>query len=682
MPRETRKNPSMVFICHHSSPQSDGFANTLNHLLKQRNIRGWVDHIDNGPDRMGNPDFQKTVVKALDRAKALVFVANSGGFRSDHCFFELQTAHARGVPIFYYFPKNYPSRIPKKWISQLGAQMPAYDRAAPPESAEQVVDKVANGLATRARVGGSRSWKSELREFLLREDIYGAQRLLLDRREAEVQSGRQQELHKIDSEVWSSVINDGEIFWGDSAGAYNDYLLRHPNSLLPKLARVIAAQAQFYAVKLLAEQGRDRKLTLLDVCCGTGQVPLELIKLRAPVRILGFDLDEMIQKARSNLRQYYRKADFNFFPMVQLETIERQSIDIVTLNMAVFQFSPLERCFLWSRIVPALRPGALLLFSTHSPDFTFPVGHSNFGVPGEVADRINQPDPFKSHLRNLWSNRGVKSDFDVASSITPRYAKDSIESIRFQLEPWGINLLSSADTMPLIEVDRPWEERIDFTSIPAISRKVFGKVWPKSVWDAARKPPQKYDSRPIFGTVLAAQVGPQGPRNIHLFFDPKVALPVTKRCIFAAAGVIWNTKKGIWMARRSEHARDYHGQWSLPSTSSPLAGSYSLLSKELNESAEKNLSREGFDWSPIAIRMAYRQTIDGEGVLLVMTLFSAELPDGQLHIKIPSGQHEAKYTEYKWMSIDTLKRERIDPDEGDCMKALKQCLRCGWAPGH
>jgi tetratricopeptide (TPR) repeat protein/SAM-dependent methyltransferase/ADP-ribose pyrophosphatase YjhB (NUDIX family) len=460
--------------------------------------------------------------------------------------------------------------------------------------------------------------------------------------------GLTREAETIDGLTLSSLFQNGSLAWGKSASEYHAYLNAYPECLLARLTDTIVA--------IIADLSCGRApTTVLDFCCGTGQLAATLAHRKVPVRVIGLDCPGMLSIARQRgLGPEVR------FRELTADWAERLPDDwpmpsIVVLGMCLFQFSPIERQLILRDIRRIAPPDSTLLLSIAGPDFEFPTHLS----PG-----INATNPFKATLYNVGENMGVEFPRTLDQALSPVFAKEDTESLRHLFHTCGFELTGSP---ALISHTRSLAEHVAFARIPVLSQKTFGGSLPDMFWDKmAEIGAQEQYQDTIYGAVFSFRRS-SASQNLPVFFIGELDEHAERQRVHYAAAAIVRDKKGaILLAKRGERVRDFPRVWSLPSA---MVDAGEEMEQSIAASLKRHFDIAVKEINLTSFRLAPRPTIKGANWIIGMCLFEVTTDD------IPRPISE-KYTQFKFVADSEL-TSLLSTDEsvGDCMKSLLDLAR-------
>lgn len=661
--------------------------------------------------RPGGP-FPSQIVHAIHNASCFMVFLSRAALGSDWVRREIQIASERGKPILAIELETLPNGLSPKLEEIVGhldrpsvfdsAFLDKLDRwlrennlgdaVVTKNSAEEFVKEarkaIENGkgaLASKylqsaedlANANGCAKCDVAVTELRLKlceasQNGPGMRSALWRMREMALRRGSPQRrrIARIDRQVLDSIFGVDSKDWAESADGYDRFIRDYPGSLGVRLIEFIVAQ-------LLALHAGRRVERVIDLCCGTGVLARTLSHLRANITAIGYDVPAMITIAEDAAAAFAfsgdpRSPSHEFWPiskLVQHACAARPRLaDAAVMNMAIFQFGLRERSVLLNLLNRCLLSGAPFLIGTHGPDFAFPY------------TTLNEENPFKAELHHAWLKMGFEPPRTPAESVQPRYSKDTLHSLRCLLEICGFGLLTDEGHLPVLSVERTIQERIGFTRLPVISRKVYGTTIEDRWWDSALAELKKERSRGgmlaqdiLSGTVLLA-------RKTHsavpfMFFESPAPPQKKETIVFAAAAVVRNRKGETLTVRRGPlgpHVRDFPNTWSLPSTS---ARNGTPMGKQLEVSLKRHIGIDVDKMTPLATRIALRAAGHEEKVLFVMTLYLAECRANQCTPKLKT----RKYIDLVWRNDRQIMRLRSQRERvGDCIVCYEDTLRSGW----
>jgi len=512
--------------------------------------------------------------------------------------------------------------------------------------AHQRLREIPAGELTVRQEATARKLAAEVDVRLRRGDAARSQLWRL--REISVRHGVGQKPERIDQQIRSSILRVDSGAWAGSAEKYHRYLQTFTQSIQIRLCEYITSQIQAFILR------GDRIGDILDLCCGTGILGRLLCEQGVPVRVAGYDIKEMVDIAhrwKASLWGPATPPEHTFYDVRQswiTESHRGESFDAAVMNMAIFQFGLQERLVLLRDLGRALRQGAWFWVSTDGPDFVFP--------DREDDDPVNQVNDFKPKLMDVLRDAGHVFQRSPSRATSPTFRKDTIDSIRYLLEPCGFELLTTSSTLPVVESNRSGDERIAFHRLPVISEKVFGREIPGLLWDKARESFAGYRDTVYGAVLLARRTGVVAP---YLFVKASGLRQANEDILFASAAVIRNARGNTLMVHRGRHVRDFPNTWSLPSA---MAEPGRSLKAPLDEVLRDKLGLDGIHLSPLAVRVVRR-----DEKLFVMCLFEGATNSA-------ARLRHRKYTDLGWRSgrhILGLPPEGI----GECIICYQDILR-------
>ena len=467
-------------------------------------------------------------------------------------------------------------------------------------------------------------------------------------------------LPRVENKVRQTVFHTDSRVWAASAMEYHEFVRKYPTCMQVRLCEYIALQ-------LHASLLREDLQAVLDVCCGTGLLARVLDALRLPLRVVGYDIPEMLRIGENDWdhRPVGNHAGHEFHDIGELSQMvtkaRAERFGAAVMNMAVFQFGLRERLLLLRDVSNLLRDNASFWVSTHAPDFEFPENKLN------PDDKLNSVNPFKYDLYRVWNEVKFYPERNANEAATPVFKKDTVDTIRHLLNVCGLDLITSETSLPVIELRRTIDERIAFTRIAAISHKVFGRSLESKWWEEARNRLQSQPEDMTYGTVLlACKTGSPVP---YVFFEtPAPPQTANQGILFRMAAVLRRDDGRTLFVKRGKLGplvRDFPQTWSLPSS---RARSGQPLLKPLRASLRKNLGVDVGGLKPLAVRVSMR----GQENLFVMTLFHGQVGRGV-------NTRTKKYDELKWLSHEeALKEKGGCHGLGQCVTCYQDVIRRGW----
>jgi tetratricopeptide (TPR) repeat protein len=444
--------------------------------------------------------------------------------------------------------------------------------------------------------------------------------------------------------------------WDSSVHSYLKYLKQFPDGLHNQLGAKVVAN-------ILSNAANKPETKVIDVFCGAGFISEKLLQQTnaGNIQIIGLDgSEEMINAALVSQRQNQidnKRSRFLHIPK-QVKEIKNQKFDILSSHMGIFQVDLRSRHFLFQRILPFLSENCLVIFSTYAADFVF---------PSEIVKQypdINKDNQFKQVLFNKFKNAGFDI-YDIEKSLKPVFIKENYDTLANFLELYGFKLLpSKPECMDVLQVKRSWKDRVAFTRIPAISKKVFGESRPGDEWDKIDEQKEYFDT--TFGTVFKGQREKIYPRVPTIFSHVNADFSKNEPVRYAVAAALKNKNGQVLFVQRGMGARDFNGAWSLCSTfADPGKG----LLGSFYESLKRHLNIEPSQIShlaPISIRFSHREDKNGQSWIMAMCLYSGEC---DADVKLLTN----KYTEFTWQTADSFLNTYLEAKQplGDCIKSYR-----------
>jgi len=458
--------------------------------------------------------------------------------------------------------------------------------------------------------------------------------------------GRAQSADRVENLVLHNSAESAMSIWGDSVDAYDRYLDDHPHCLHHRLAARVVDELQTCGV---------RNGWVLDFGSGTGLLGQHLTQATSGLSLLGIDIGPFVARARTrdigapHCERVYLSLEGDWAAEARRTLQSRNGrLAAITLNMVLFQLSPAERAAVLRRLASLAQPGTVLLITTHAADFKF----------GDTeADGDN---PWKGRIFALMkrelNDAGART---YAESIQPVQAKDTLDTIKSLLAHSGFALMGRGSP-DAFEVERPAADRLQFSRIPAIERKIFGRRMEARFWKIlatrlSEQAPDYHDT--TWGVCLMALAVEVDP-SVTIDVDDRVKgkhLPMKS----AAAVVLRDRKDRVLLAQRGAR-REFPGFWSLPST-------YQAEGELLVESMRRALAQR-LDIRVGDLRLVGRRLNAREDWRILMHLFEACF-DGE-PVLDPD-----KYVDSKWVDERVYLQNDLsrtpDAEQGDCMLAWK-----------
>lgn len=112
--------------------------------------------------------------------------------------------------------------------------------------------------------------------------------------------------------------------------------------------------------KVVLEATPQKKESLLDLACGTGDIAFTFLKHQPEMDVVGLDFSpQMIEKAKVKARKKkHTQAIFKVGDALKLD-LENQSVDIITMSFALRNLADLPKAF--QEMARVLRPGGRVL---------------------------------------------------------------------------------------------------------------------------------------------------------------------------------------------------------------------------------------------------------------------------------------------------------------------------------
>ncbi len=402
---------------------------------------------------------------------------------------------------------------------------------------------------------------------------------------------------------------------------------------------------------------------MLDIFCGNGAVSRAIHEHKLPVSaVWGFDGSPKMIAECECWRQQAKPADSQFFSHPdELCRSNAPRFQIVTINMGIFQLDLRARHFLFQRLLRHLSDDCVVIFTTYAADFEF-----STEVAGQCLD-VNADNPFKERFFGICRSLQYEPPCEYAEAIAPVFPKDNYHSLSCFFELYGFQLEPKPKDLSVLPIERTWEDRIAFTSIPVISRKIFGEEMPDSVW----KRMSEVDGGPdtTYGTVMRARRLRRNWNPGHCFSHAGVDFSKSLPIRLATALVIRSQRGRVLFAKRGEGARDFRGEWSLPScfAQERKGGLEGNVRKSMDEHLGIRLNKINM-LQPLSIRFSQRRG-DGSDWILAMCLFEGALEDEEVTPRTD------KYSEVIWKDAWSFLTRLERTSMGDCTKSYSDFLR-------
>lgn len=491
-----------------------------------------------------------------------------------------------------------------------------------------------------------------------------ALRKLWQARSMFIKFNMREKIQEVDQLLLSAYLMTNVEDWDRSVTSYQQYLRDFPDSIHNQLGVSLVQQLE-YLVK--DQQIIDPEI--LDIFCGAGFISQMLVR-RENVNaiVVGVDGSEaMINEARVWQRRNNQSRNAFYQIPNECKNWNTQKYDFVTMHMGINQTDLRARHFLFQKILPSLDMECIVLFSTYAADFQFPEELE------QIYQDINAASPFKKELFNQFDALGYNPGRCLEDSISPVFTKENIYTLSCFFELYGFQLmLSNVQDIPLLRVNRTWADRVAFTQIPVISRKVFNSEIPQTKWRRIQTPKDYSDV--TYGTIVVAK-RLSIPKNVptifsHVNVDFSHGHPVR----YAASVVLKDRTGQILFPKRGSGARDHQGSWSMPST---FADEDKGLKGSLYESLQRNMNirqNQISSLEPLSIRFSLRENPNGEKWIMAMCLFEGIL-DGEPELITP------KYESYTWEDGPKFVSSLKSREMGDCTKSFRDLINCGLYDG-
>lgn len=435
--------------------------------------------------------------------------------------------------------------------------------------------------------------------------------------------------------------------WGDSVDAYDRYLLEYPRCLHHQLVGRVIAALDGWGV---------RDGWVLDFGCGTGLLGQHLAAHGSRLGVLGIDIEAFVSRARmrapdhADHRRVYIPLNGDWI-VAAGDVLKRRRgrLVAITLNMVIFQLGPSERDVILRRLSALVTPGVMLILTSHAADFRF-------------DDRLVDVDnPWKKHVYRLIGDELTRAGADeYAEAIRPRQMKDTEASVAQLLARHGFASLSDG-RLDTIDVERTVDDRVAFTRIPVVERKVFGRRLLSSLWETLRCRMRvhhpNYSDRTLGVCIKAMAVE----------LDPSIVIEVDRRVtglsspILAAASIVLRRSDGrVLLARRSIDRDEFPGVWSLPST-------YGEHDRSLTEVLGAALA-ERLGIQVRGMRLVGRRLNARPSWRILMHLFEARF-DGDA-MPNPSKYDAVEWVDERAFLYERLRRIPVE-EQGDCVRAWR-----------
>jgi tetratricopeptide (TPR) repeat protein/ADP-ribose pyrophosphatase YjhB (NUDIX family) len=463
-------------------------------------------------------------------------------------------------------------------------------------------------------------------------------------------------IKKVDEYIISALLQTDIADWDASVESYKKYLNEFPDSLHNQLGNKL--------VEILKKEIKTNKIEnpkIVDIFCGTGFVSKQIAKMiNSNVSVTGIDgSKEMIEESRK--WEHPTTQNFNFYNIPsECGKLENSKFRYVTLQMGIFQLDLRARHVLFQKLLEYLDDDCTILLTTYAADFEFP----NY-FEKDFPD-INHTNPFKEKLFAQFQERNY-NPCSLGNSVCPVYTKENFHNLSCFFELYGFEIISSGKKkLDILQVERKWEDRIAFTRIPVISKKIFRTVVPDKVWASLRPMPDYYDK--TYGALIKVKRKHVLTKIPVVFSHVNVDFTKGYPLNYAVAAILKNMAGKTLFLKRGEGAHDYINSWSLPST---FVDENVGMRGSLHESLERNIGikkNEITSLSPVSIRFNLRKDKNGKNWIIVMCLFEGKLSG------IPKPKTN-KYQEIRFDDVSFIENE-INPKEiGDCIKSYRDLFR-------
>jgi len=467
------------------------------------------------------------------------------------------------------------------------------------------------------------------------------------------------ESKEVDRVLISCLFRQGEK-WDASAKAYKQYLIDFPESIHHKLGQQLIESL----TRKVILSNVNREAEILDIFCGTGFISEGISKRKhLNFKIIGLDgSKEMINHAKtlSSDGMYSNLSFINASKEYSL--VQNEKFDFMTIQMGIFQIDLRNRHLLFQDLTQLLNEKCSFIFSVYSADFTFP--EINF------PPSINAVNSFKNFLFKEFRSVGFNPPTSLDESIKPVYTKENYHTLSCFFELYGFQL-EPINIEDIIEINRPWEERIAFTKIPVISEKIFGREIEDRKWKKVESSPKDYHDT-TFGAILIANKIKHYDSRFRVFSHVNVDFTRGYEVKYAIAAVLRNDEGKTLFLQRGSGARDFNDSWSLPSSFADegkgLLESYKIsMKKNLGLDIEK-LDKE---LTPRSIRFNLRSDSEKPWIM-AMCVYS-----GTIGEQTPILQNK-KYKEIRWEdSYSFINTNLRGKPIGDCIKSYRDLIQLG-----
>jgi len=501
---------------------------------------------------------------------------------------------------------------------------------------------------------------TEGRVCLARGDSEEAERLFWEARTEFLRFGMIAAVKETDKLIRKAVLSHRIPEWDDSAAAYQRYLDAFPDSLHNTLGRELVRRL-VDDLQTLEPEARS----VLDLYCGSGFISRELLRQECrDVRLVGVDgSSRMIELGRSWARDAHVDPA-PCFALVPEECTQAEGTHFsrAVCHMGAFQNDLRARHLLFGQVLPHMSETSRVWLTVYAADFRFPTDFE------AVYPEINEVNPFKERLFAELEKVGFKPG-TLDSGIAPVFVKEDWENLAHFFDFYGFKVVPEGQGMPdPLPIRRYWPDRVAFTRLPIISKKVFGRHVSGLYWARLAKPLDYYDM--TYGAVIRADRVRTVDRTPMVFSHPDLDFTGGGPIRYAVAAVLRDRDGKVLFVRRGDAARDYQGAWSLCST---FADPGATMVDCLLESLQRNLGilpDQVSGLAPRSIRFSRRTSADGMPWIMAMCLY-----EGHLHAepRLLSG----KYSELsKASGGEFIGQLGVEP-LGDCVKSYRDLLRCG-----
>lgn len=498
-------------------------------------------------------------------------------------------------------------------------------------------------------------WK--VKALLCSGDFNKALEMLWNIRAEIIASGMQEKIKEIDELLLYALLQDRVSDWDDSMENYKEYLENFPDSLHNQLGERLVCCLED---KIKSDEVIKPKI--LDVFCGTGLVSKKMaIHNFREGFIVGIDGSTRMINDCVEWRDFYGCECYDFYHIPsECMKIFDSKFRYVTMNMASFQLDLRARHFLFQRILGCLEDKCSFFFTTYAADFAF-----SKDIEGEIP-YINKVNPFKGVLLERFRQIGYNPG-ELESMITPTFTKENLHNLSCFFEFYGFQLVPFGEKeKDFIIVSRNWRDRVTFSRIPVISKKIYGQIIPDKLWSEIGDMPEYEDY--TYGAVIEASRKKKPKKMPLLYSGVKVDFTKGYPIRYVVGAVLKNKEGKTLFVQRGDGARDHKYAWSLPTS---FADDGQGLFGAFYQSLEKNLGiqqNELVQLEPLAIRFNVRETNGADNWIIAMCLFQGSFN------RMPDLKTD-KYNAYVWEDgYRFLMGMNLD-EMGDCTLAYIDMMR-------